>query len=281
MQGYSFFLESRFDFQQCKIEAMDKKLFSLGLVLFFNPWIWRIFSFNFFLGILVVLCAIFLYFRTTHPRGVGNFHLGGVFICFLVLLLFFQWKTTETTSLTNLTNSDIMVRDMRLNEYPPVKVSLANKTLWIPIAHWFEGRQESIAFFRMSKNFSEVVDPNLYFFANHPRERIGISEFEKFPYLLLPFFAYGLVTIISRQKFNKNLKISFFVPILLLTLIGSKNSLGSFSFFPFIIVVSVFGLNQILKVVFNKYKNYKKQISWGFLVLYFLVLIQQISYGIG
>jgi hypothetical protein len=202
------------------------------------------------------------------------------FIFLFLLLLFFQWKTTEKTSLTVLTNSDIMVRDMRLNEYPPVKISLVGKTVWIPIAHWLEGRRESIAFYRMLNNFSEVVDPNLYFFANHPRERVGITEFEKFPYLLLPFFVYGLVAIISKRKFNKNLKISFFAPILLLTFIGNKNNLGPFSLFPFIVVVCTLGLNQISEVAFKKHKAHKKQTFLGFLIIYFLILIQQIAYGI-
>ena len=104
---------------------------------------------------------------------------------------------TKYESLTLLNNDQIRIKDMRLKSYPPVYLTFDTKTLWIPVAHWFEERKESIAFFRILKNVSETVDLNLYFFANHPRERVGYNEFEKFPYIFIPAFLAFLTSSTS------------------------------------------------------------------------------------
>lgn len=250
---------------------------SILIVLFGNLWIWRIFSFSAPLAILVVLCTFSFYLLIGKRNPKKSLK---IFLLLFIPLLFFQWKTTDKISLTKLSNDQQRIQSMRLREYPPVKVDLLGKTVWIPIAHWFEGRTESISFFRILSNFSEVVDPNLYFFANHPRERVGVQEFEKFPFLLLPFFVYGLLQFVQKTKNQKLLIISFFAPVLLTSFIGSKNSFGPFSLFPFVTVFSALGLFQVSKNTFKKYKTNKKQISLGFLLIYILVLIQQYSYGI-
>ncbi len=43
-------------------------------------------------------------------------------------------------------------------------------------------------FHKFEQNLLRTLDVNLYFFGNHPRERAGISEFEKFSFLFLAFF---------------------------------------------------------------------------------------------
>lgn len=44
-------------------------------------------------------------------------------------------------------------------------------------------------------NFFETVDLNNYFFANHPLERVGVKETEKFYSWLLPFFIIGCICL--------------------------------------------------------------------------------------
>ena len=48
---------------------------------------------------------------------------------------------------------------------------------------------------KMNVNFFESFDPNYYFFANHPLERVGIKETEKLYSWLLPFFIIGCVSL--------------------------------------------------------------------------------------
>ncbi len=45
---------------------------------------------------------------------------------------------------------------------------------------------------QLQQNFFESLDISRYFFASHPRERVGVHEFAIFPFWLLPFFIWGL-----------------------------------------------------------------------------------------
>lgn len=219
----------------------------LLISLFANLWIYKIFAANFLLGILVLLTTILL---------LKNKRL---FLLLFIPILFSQVQTTNKTSLTAIANDDRRVIDMRLRAYP-YKL--------LRIGYWLEERKESIIFTRVTSNLFENLDPNLYFFSNHPRQRVGIKEFEKFPYILLPFFLLGIFDLVSKK--NKIFwLISFLVPLTILSIIGNKNNLGPFSLFPFIAVSICEGLKRL-------HSKYLKI----FILVLVLVLIQIISYEI-
>ena len=212
----------------------------LCLILFGNFWIWKAFSFSFPIFLLLVGASVLAYrFIKSKGKLLG-------FLFFFVLIVFSQWKTTSPASLTVLLNDDIRLRDQRLKEYPPVFIKVGSKTVWIPVAHWFEGRKETIAVFRLANNLSEVIDPNLYFFANHPRERVGVSEFEKFPFILFPFFFVGVLTTVGLKRLRPYF-LSLIITILLLSLFGNKNRLGPFALIPFIVSLSAIGGEYLIK----------------------------------
>lgn len=218
----------------------------LLLAIFANLWIWRIFLLNFFIGILLILSIIFFQKKLF------------IFSFLTVLLvLVFQVKTTQKTSLTAISNDDRRVIDMRLRAYP---------ARFLRIGYWLEERKESLAFRRITQNLFENLDPNLYFFANHPRQRVGIKEFEKFPYLLLPVFLIGLFPVLSKKHLSFWL-ISFFLPLTVLSLIGNKNSLGPFSLFPFFVIIISHGLKKI-------------GLNFWLVIIFLLVFVQIISYEI-
>lgn len=244
-------------------------------MLFTNLWIWRIFAQNGLIAIILLFATTALYLSQNQKpaRFVQK-----TFTAIFLLLLFFQWKTTQISSLSYLDNDQQRIQQMRLREYSPAALTLGSKKIWIPIAHWFEGRKETISLFRMKDNFSESLDPMLYFFANHPRERVGVEEFEKFPYILLPFFLIGIFS----KKFkirSKTFVFSFFAPIVLATFIGNNNRLGPFSLFPFITVTAAYGLwltsERLKKIPKKKGRN----ISLVFLTVFALVFIQVIAYA--
>lgn len=182
-----------------------------------------------------------------------------LFLLLFIPVLIFQIKTTNKTSFTAISNDDRRVIDMRLRSYP---------SKFLRLGYWLEERKESIIFNRVTTNFFENIDPNLYFFANSPRQRVGIKEFEKFPYVLLPFFFLGVFDFVSKK--NKLLWLmSFVVPIATLSIIGNQNNLGPFSLFPFFVV----SINEGLKKLQSKHLNI-------FIIVLILVLVQIISYEI-
>lgn len=248
---------------------------SLLVVLFGNLWIWRILSISPPIAILTIIVAILLLDRVSSRPKKSIVWLTTLFS----LLLFFQFKTTDVQNLTYLDNDQQRIQQMRLREYPPVHFSLLGKTVWIPIAHWFEGRQESIAFFRILGNLSETIDPNLYFFANHPRERIGIKEFEKFPYIFLPLFVYGIFLLIEKEE-RKLIALSFFVPVFMLSFVGNKNPLGPFSLFPFIAVSISVGLKKTYKRLQATPRYFKNILTLGFVTLLLLIIVQMTAYAL-
>lgn len=239
-----------------------------------NLWIWRVFSLNPQAATSILLAtALTLLFIKRPSAKIGFF-----FLISMVLLAFFQLTTTNVQDLDYLDNDEQRVQQMRLREYPPVRVTLFGKTLWIPVAHWFEQRKEAITFYRLEENFFEAIDPNLYFFSNHPRERVGLEEFEKFLYITFPFFLWGLTRYLEEKRF---LIIATAVPsLVLISMIGHSDPLGPFLLFPFISVSIYLGLEEGYRLL--------KKISWAgrmtmvvvFLFLFALVFIQTFSYAI-
>jgi len=234
----------------------------LLIVLLGNLWIWKILAFNIFLALLVAVTSISLYLLVQRKSQ----KLTAAFSILFLVLLFFQLHTTFVQNLTYLDNDQQRLQQERLRQYPPQLLR---------IGYWFEGRNESIAFFRVRENFFEALDPNLYFFANHPRQRVGVKELEKFPYLFLPFFIFGIFKLADR-KTNKVFYSSFFLPVFLTSFIGSDNPLSSFSLFPFFVVSIFRGVEGLYKVYIKKDKVISFMIVG--IIFFLLVLIQVFTY---
>ena len=250
---------------------MKKAIFLL--VLLGNIWLWRIFFSSPLVAILLLTVTSVLFFYL-HGHAVLKI----IFWILFSALLAVQIGTTTSMSLTSLSNDEIRIRDMRLREYPLVSIHLGTKAIWIPIAHWFEGRAESIAFFRMMRNFSEAIDPNVYFFANHPRERIGTVEFEKFPYIFLPFFLYGIFCLAKKDR--KIIFCSFIIPVIAISFMGPSNKFGTIALFPFIVVVAAMGLYSFFEFLTKKYKISKMKFVAAGMGVFLLVLAQTLAYAL-
>lgn len=238
------------------------------LILLTNLWVWRLLDISLVVFTLtVVSCSVFLLANTPNKKTL-------FVICFSLLLLA-QWKTTKRVELTRLTNDEQRIQQTRMiDEYPPVHFTFLGKTVWLPIPHWFEERKESIAFFKIQKNLGEVLDFNLYFFANHPRERVGVAEFEKLPYLFIPLFLLGLT--IGLKKTSPLCLLSFLAPIALISLVGQDNPMGPFSLLPFFLATITVGAENSLEKV--KKKKHAKVIVIIFLIALFMNVIQQYAY---
>lgn len=268
--------------RNCKVHGFLEALYKIwipktnflifSIVLFSNLWIWKALFFNFLIFAFLTLTSFFAYRIVNKPTKI---YTEGFLLCFIVLSIF-QFSTSSRSSLYKLDNNQQYVQQLKLQQYPPVYVDALGTRFWIPIAHWFEGRKESIIISRVIGNISENLDFNLYFFANHPTERVGVNEFEKFPYILLPFFIIGILS--APHSSSKTFLVSLLVAFSFSGVVGNKNTLGPFLLFPFLIVFITEGITKAY--VFLKEKKLSdRAIVLGCLV-YFIVILQTISYAI-
>lgn len=92
-------------------------------------------------------------------------------------------------------------------------------------------------------NTGLVLDPNFYFFANHPRERLGVTEQVFLSPLLLPIFLIGLPSITFLILLN------FLIPATFFILFYSPLSAPSITLIPFFALTIILGLINIVKVI--------------------------------
>lgn len=234
-----------------------------GVATFSNFWIFRILNNDKVLAVLLIATSfgLFLFY---HIRSKRYFVQA---LILSILVLFFQYQTTEVTTLSKLDVYEYQTQQKRLNEYPPLNV---------PLAHYLEQRKEAVSFYKIVKNFFEAVDLNVYFFGSYPRPRIAVSEFEKFPYIFLPFFLLGLKIIISKRKVFLILIAS---SLLIVCLIGYKNNLGLFSIFPIFCLLIYLGLERVYQTVNKLPAVHKYSLFTFFILLVMVVLVQLYSYG--
>ena len=242
----------------------SKSVAFLIFVLIFNFWIWRVFAFNIFLGVLLIFSSLFLLLALQSEQK-KYFYL---VIATTSFLLFFQWKTSHITPISYLNEHETLLLQERLRGYPPIGFSLGSKKIWIPVANWLELRRETLAFYKMQANISEVLDPNLYFFANHPRERVGVVEVENFPYVFFPAFVFGFFAL---SKKDSKLVAVFLSPLVLISLIGNSSPAGPLSLFPVVAVLTSLGLEKMIT---------KKTHVALFIVLFVFIFIQTYAYTI-
>lgn len=148
-----------------------------------------------------------------------------IIILILVSLLVAQVFITKTRSLTQIANDDRRLIDLRLGAYPPIT--------FLPIAHWLEQKNITIASTRMADSFFENLDPNQYFFANHPRERVGHIEIQKLIFIFLPFSLVGFMVL--GQKSWKLLAGNL-LGLVILSIVGNNIPWGNIFLYPLLLI---------------------------------------------
>lgn len=229
----------------------------LLLALFGNLWIYKIFQYSTLLGLLTIATSYILYEASNKQTKTNLAKLS----ILLMITMLVQYKISDINALTYLNIHETDKQQYRVRAYPPPKI--------LPLANWLELRPETLAFYKIEQNISEIVDPNLYFFANHPRERIGVQEKELFPYIFLPAFILGLL------KINKKNTIPYAIaasPIVLISTIGNSNPLGPFTLFPLFAVSIAQGLKSL-----NHTSKFTKLLL---AILFILVFIQSYAYSV-
>lgn len=95
---------------------------------------------------------------------------------------------------------------------------------------------------KYEENFFQGLDLNFYFFANHPRERVGVVEKEIFFWFWLPLFLVGIVT-----SFKKSLWMPSFLSFFVLLTISVFSKFDNFVILliPFLIFYIYLGLKTL------------------------------------
>lgn len=215
-------------------------------ITFGNLWIWRIFKENFIVGILLIVLNLLLFKQVT-TKVQKNQLLALTFI-FLVIS-FIILKSGFDTSIFTISSEERIQQNARHGFYS------------VELGHLFKNKISLQLYkhldrpiYKLQRNFFYNLDPNLYFFASHPRERAGIGEFEKYSWILLPLFIVGLFLVIRNYLKVGIYLVSTAVISMFLT---PTFYLGPILFFPLINIIVTLGLIYCLKNFKNKRRGLK------------------------
>lgn len=202
-----------------------KNLIFFSIVLS-NYWFWRILKHNFLVALLLLLIT-FLLFISIKRYNLLIF--AAITIASILVLILIRSDFDKTLFLH--TEEEIHSLNQRRSYYP--------KNIGAIFQNKF-----NLSLYKFKRNIFANLDLNMYFFANHPRERGNISDFEKFSPFLIPAFIIGMLLNIK----NKNqILLFYFLLSLLISGVFSINSyLGPIFFFVLICVLSGQGIVYVV-----------------------------------
>lgn len=213
---------------------------------FGNFWIWRVFKENFIIGIFLMILSLLLFKQVTKVQKNQLIALIFVFIVVSIFIL----KVSFDKNIFIYSAEKQAQQDARHGLYAVELGQLYKNKLSL---HFYKDFSWSIH--KLERNLFYNLDLNLYFFGSHPRERAGIGEFDKYPWILLPFFIVGLFLVIQNYYL---VTVVYLIGASLISMFSSPTyPLGPALFFPLINVVITFGLIYCFRIVKNKMRRFK------------------------
>lgn len=208
-----------------------RKIVLILLVCLLNFWIWRVLSESILLGAALVLLSVFLAFK------LKLFSI----ITFIALSIFLLKSTLDTNLLyiSPLENDRLSNR----HEYYAEGLGKIYRNRIGVYLHY----KLTPYLFKFQRNLFYNLDPNLYFFSTHPRERLGIDEFSKFSPLALPVFLIGLSMFLRGE--NRFLTFYLLSAVFVSGFIFPGYKLGPILIFPFMIAVTYLGFLRVIKKI--------------------------------
>lgn len=162
---------------------MKYKTAILAILTIANPWFIKLIQEDKISTLLILLLTFSLFFLiTTHSKKL---------IGYIALLCMLQ------TFL-------LVPRNLDHNLFTPSQEELymlnENSSFYPPAVGRIFHNKVTLAINKIQQNLFDILDLNLYFFATHPRERLGVKEFEKYPFFLLPFFIIGIFNLFKERS---------------------------------------------------------------------------------
>lgn len=217
----------------------NRGLLILLSVIILNPWWWVILQKNLVAGILVFVLSLFLYFYFWQTKSKRLF---SAVLILTIILFVIGIKEAFDESIFRLSALDIQQLNKRHEFYASGLGKLYTNRITLSYFKNF-----SMPILKLQSNFFGNLDPNLYFFASHPRERVGIEEFEKYLLIFLSFFIIGFIYSIYRLELGL---LTYTVGVSFVSsLISPKYNLGPILFFPIINFLIVLGIILSFKML--------------------------------
>lgn len=196
--------------------------------IFLNPWIWKIWGENWIAAlVLIFLTAFYLAYLFGFIRRVS--------LSFLITALVFSGLVLFVAGI-----------DPRLKNPDPIQIWAINERRGLypaPVGRLFQNKAV-LTLDKITGNIYSSLDPNLYFFATHPRERVGISEFSKISPWFIPLFLVGLYFWL--KSFRKIYLLPLVLSLLLSAVSDPASSVGPIAMFPMISSLIAFGMSKLI-----------------------------------
>lgn len=210
-------------------------------VIILNPWFWVIIQRNFLQGLLAVSLSIivFLYFWQNKSKALFI-----LLVVFTLTIFALAAKVAFDESIFSNSALDIQQINKRHEFYAKGLGKIYTNR--ISLTYFKDFR---LPLYKLQRNFFGNLDLNLYFFASHPRERLGVKEFEKYLPIFLPFFLLGV--IYSLYKPLPKILLYIFIISLVSSIISSKYNLGPILFFPIVNFIITIGAILSLQKIFK------------------------------
>lgn len=211
------------------------KVFLLFLIAVGNYWFVRILSKNFIIGILLIILTFTLYKARDSLLSRRTF----VVLILTAVLSLYALANSFDRNIARITSAEELKANQRFSylsyELGPLFQNKAS--IW-----YFKNLSNSVE--KYQRNLFWNLDPNLYFFTTHPRERVEVNEFNKFFAIELVFFVVGMISIMKNG--NTTLWTYLILVSLVSGFIDPRFNLGPILFFPFITIVIFFGIEELL-----------------------------------
>ena len=163
-------------------------------VIILTPWWWIIIRRDLLSGLLVFILSfvVFQYFFKNKSRILLLLLLSLTAILFII-----STEKAFDESILRVSALDIQQYNRRHEFYANSLGKIYTNRL--SLAYF---KEYNLPLYKLQRNFFGNLDFNLYFFNSHPRERIGIEEFNKYLPIFLPFFLVGFLYSIYRPLHN-------------------------------------------------------------------------------
>ncbi len=224
--------------------------FFLILITVANYWFWQILKENIVL-LVFLLISQFLIFIIIESKHVKKITLPILILIILFSLLSgFLIKQNFDKSLTNKSPTEVYLLNQRHGYLSEGLGQIFNNKI---SQRYYVNIDVGLG--KYLRNTSYVLDPNLYFFRSHPREKSGIDEYNKYSPFTLPLFAFGSLLIIVNSAFFLPLLGYFVLTVAVSGFVNPGHVLGPVLMFPFINIVMYEGL----KILTQKIRTLQKK----------------------